>query len=67
VAVIVHFWEILDPRPTFLCGKEPEQGTHNVAPALRVTTDTMAWFGRRRSACKNCLRVGRARVQERAT
>ena len=24
--MIVHFWEILDPKPTFLCGKQPVQG-----------------------------------------
>lgn len=61
----VHFWEMLDPRPVFLCGKEPQQGRRNVAPAMRVTPRTVAWFASHKGSCANCLRVARARVRER--
>ncbi len=59
---VVHFWEILNPKPTFLCGREPVQGKKHCAPALRVTPDTVAWFAGHPQSCANCLRVARARV-----
>jgi hypothetical protein len=61
-ATTVHFWEVLDPHPAFLCGKEPVQGRRDVAPALRVTLKTVRWFGAHPQACANCLRVARARI-----
>ncbi len=60
--MIVHFWEVLDPRPSFLCGEEPRQGVRNAIPAMRVTSHTFDWFRRHRRPCKNCLRVARARL-----
>ncbi len=58
----VHFWEILNPQPTFLCGKEPRQGRRDCAPALRVTPKTVRWFASHPQSCANCLRVAQARV-----
>lgn len=62
MTTVVHFWEMLDPHPVFLCGKEPEQGRQNAAPALRVNRRTVAWFAGHPQACANCLRIARARV-----
>ncbi len=65
MSAVLHFWEMCDPRPVFLCGNKPKPGTRNAVPVMRVTPASAAWFARQPMACRTCICVVEARLRAR--
>jgi hypothetical protein len=63
VSAALHFWDVGCVETTYACGRDPEQ------PAICAIADgrlpkSVRAYARRRGACRQCLKVVRARQRK---